>query len=134
MSSYHPYETPTSYGQQPYGQQSAYGQQIPNPGAMPQGQMTAYPYSPYGAPVLTEHPQGMTILMLGIIGWFVFLTAPVAWIMGNKAKKECEAGMYLMSDNLKIGRVLGMVVSILYMVSFGLGLLAIIIGLAAYGL
>lgn len=94
-----PYYQPYGYGQQnPYPQQSPYAQQ---------------PYG-YGYP-LPEHPQGTTILVLGILGFFVFPCGIVAWYMGHKAMKEIQiAGVrYGNESNLNIGKILGMVTTIL---------------------
>ncbi|MFC7620510.1 hypothetical protein [Microlunatus sp. GCM10028923] len=100
---------------QPYG----YGQQSPYP---PQ----PYPYqqpSPYGY-LPAEHPQGTTILVLGIVGFFVFPCGIVAWYMGNKAMKEIQASgiRYGNESNVNIGRILGMVTTILGIVGVALAL------------
>jgi hypothetical protein len=36
--------------------------------------------------------RGALILTLGILGFFIFITAPIAWIMGNTDIKEIRAG------------------------------------------
>ena len=98
------------------------GDNQPNPYA-PSGQYQPNPYAPSGPPVpysqpygaLPEHPQGTTILVLGIVGIFTAVCAPIAWVLGSKAKKEIAAsGMsYSNESNINIGRVLGMVFSII---------------------
>jgi hypothetical protein len=56
------------------------------------------------------HPQGTTILALGIIGLIVFQPlAIVAWVMGSKAKKAIEAGEWAPTSAVTTGRVLGIV-------------------------
>ena len=74
----------------------------------------------YGAPQpaygggQAEHPQGTTILVLGIVGLVCCgIAAIVAWIMGNKAQAEIDAGQYAPTSGVKIGRILGMVGTIL---------------------
>jgi len=62
---------------------------------------------------LPEHPSASVILVLGIFGLIMALVAPIAWIMGNKAKQQCDAGQYRMSDPLKYGRILGLIGTIL---------------------
>jgi hypothetical protein len=57
-----------------YGQQPGYG-----------------PPAGYGGGT-TDHPQGTTILVLGILSLVICqLLGPVAWIMGNNAIKEIDA-------------------------------------------
>ena len=121
MSAYQPYTPPTATT----GTETpnAYGQ-VPGQGVQP------YPNMPYpggNAMVRPEHPQATAVLILGILGFFVSITGPIAWFMGNKAKKECEAGMYTMNDQLKIGRILGMVVTILLIVGIVISILLVII-------
>ena len=76
-----------------------------------------YGQQPYGmAP--QEHPQGTTVLILGILGFFVGVTAPFAWYMGSKALKEVRASGQPVANEqyLTIGRILGIVVTLLYAV------------------
>ena len=97
--------TPSPYGQQPYGM-------------APQ-----------------EHPQGTTVLILGILGFFVGVTAPFAWYIGSKALKEVRAsGQHFSNEqSLNIGRILGIVVTLLYAVMIVLFIVffVIIAGMAA---
>jgi hypothetical protein len=98
-------------------QQGGYppGVGYPPPGYPPPG---AYPYPPgygYGGP--QNHPQGTTILVLGIlsipllcacIGWILGI---VAWVMANKAMKDINANpaMYLNKGSVQAGRILGII-------------------------
>jgi hypothetical protein len=80
------------------------------------------PPAPYGQPyqmVAPEHPQGTTILVLGIVGLFFTICAPIAWFMGSKALKEAKASgiNYSNEQQLVIGRVLGMVITIIALVA-----------------
>jgi hypothetical protein len=76
---------------------------------------TPQPYSqPYSlAP--REHPQGNTVLILGIVGFFFTICAPFAWYLGSKALKEIRASgvTYANEQSVVIGRILGMIVTIL---------------------
>lgn len=87
-----------------------------------------------GYPVSREHPQGTTILVLGICGWLLCgLLAPAAWIMGNTAIKEIDRNPAAYSNRgiVQTGRILGMVYTLLvgaFLVLFGV---LVIIGLAA---
>ena len=96
-----------------------------------------YQPAPYGQPyppATVEHPQGTTILVLGIIGVFVSIVAPFAWIMGNKAMKEIRSSgvAYANEQNVNIGRILGMVFTILLIIGVVFSVVALIIfGIAA---
>ena len=64
-----------------------------------------------------EHPKGQTILILGILG--LVCCGPLgiaAWVMGNKAQAEIAAGQYAETSGVKIGRILGMIATILMIV------------------
>ena len=98
------------YGQpqpQPQYGQPQYGQPQPQYGGPGYGQ------SPYGGQI--EHPQGTTILVMGILGIvFCPLLAPVAWVMGNTAIREIDAqpGRYSNRGVVQAGRLCGMIYSI----------------------
>ena len=51
------------------------------------------------------------MLILGILGIFFVIPAPIAWVMGSKAKKEIAAtGAHYSNEQLiNIGRILGIV-------------------------
>lgn len=72
---------------------------------------------PYGQPYpqAPEHPQGTVVLILGIVGIFLPVTAPFAWYLGSKGLREIrESGQaYSNESALNAGRVLGMVFTIL---------------------
>lgn len=124
-----PYGDP-SY-QDPPRPQSAYQQQPPpyQPYQFAHGQL-----SPYGPP--PEHPNAMVVLILGILGFFVGVTGPVAWIMGSKARKEVKAdpGRYRDGGMLQVGWILGivttalMVVGIIFGVIYAIAIIALIAG------
>jgi hypothetical protein len=94
------------------------------------------PPTPYGAPYgyRREHPQGTTILVLGVCSLAVglacgvgLLLGPVAWIMGNSAIAEIDRqpGVYSNRDAVQAGRICGIVASVL------LGLIVVGVGVAA---
>ncbi len=92
-----------------------------------------YRPQPYGQPypaLPQPHPQGTIVLVLGILGFVVGLCAPFAWYFGSKALKEIQATgiRYSNEDQIRVGRVLGMVVSIIAIV--GLVFLAVFVILA----
>jgi hypothetical protein len=96
----------------------------PNPyggGGYPPG---AYPSGPYGAP--QPHPQGTTVLVLGILGLVVcFIPGIVGLVLGNRALKEIDANpaAYNNRQNIVVGRILG-IIGIVWQV---LGLLAYVL-------
>ena len=75
------------------------------------------------------------ILVLGIVGIFTAICAPIAWVLGSKAKKEiARSGVHYSNEqNINIGRILGIVFSIIYAVSIVLTIVAAIVlfGIAA---
>ena len=122
--------------EQPGGQQyPPAGQQYPLSQPSPYGQPPAgYGQQPYGAPT-GEHPQGTIIFVLGIVGIFVAVCAPIAWYMGNKTLREVTASGadYSNLSQIKTGRLLGKVFTIIYIVLIALYILffIIIFGVAA---
>ena len=91
-----------------------------------------YP-QPYG--VLPEHPQGTVILVLGIAGFFATICAPIAWYLGSKAQKEIAASgqHYSNEQSINIGKVMGMVLSILALVGIVVTIILMIIMVAGFG-
>jgi len=106
-----PYQqyAPVSYPQSAYGQPAPYGQQ-------------------YGGPA-PEHPQGTIVLILGILGFFTVVTAPFAWYLGSKATKEIKASgiAYSNEAQITIGRILGIVVTALTVLSIILTGIALVV-------
>jgi hypothetical protein len=132
-----PYQPPPGQypgGSAPYGQSSPapYGQSSPTP----YGQPTPAPYGqPYGGVATQEHPQGTMIFVLGIIGIFVGVCAPIAWYLGNKTLREIAAAgaAYSNVSQIRTGRMLGKVFTIIYIVFIVLYIVALIVifGVAA---
>ena len=113
-------------GQYAGGQSAPYGQQSP----MPYGQQ------PYTMPPMQEHPQGTLILIFGILGIFITIFAPIAWYLGNKAKKDVQTSgvQYSNEQNISIGRMLGKVFTIIAIVSIVLVIIFwIVIAVVATG-
>jgi hypothetical protein len=83
------------------------------------------------------HPQGTTVLVLGILGLVFGICAPFAWYFGSRARNEIRASgvRYANEDQIAIGRVLGMIVTIVLIVGvvFLVVLAAIIAIVAATG-
>lgn len=99
----------------------------PGPGAAP-----GYGYGGY--PRQIEHPQGTTVLVLGIVSVVVCqLTAPFAWSMGSKALKEIDAnpGVYSNRSSVAVGRIMGIIMSgvlALMVAFFGLAIVLAVVG------
>ena len=106
-----PYAQPGQQYPQSGGQQAPYGQQSP----MPYGQQQ----QPYTMPPTQEHPQGTLILIFGILGIFITIFAPIAWYLGNKAKKDVQTSgiQYSNEQNISIGRMLGKIFTIIAIIS-----------------
>ena len=86
-----------------------------------------YPYS-YG-PVFPEHPSSTTVGVLGLASFAIWVTAPVAWYMGAKAKKEIARGApYRLSGLAQFGYVVGIIYSVIGTLFFGLMMLGIMFG------
>lgn len=75
------------------------------------------PYQqPYGGGA-QPHPQGTTVLVLGIVSLFTcFIVGIVALIMGNRVLKEIDANptAYNNRQNVVVGRILGIVSIVLW--------------------
>jgi hypothetical protein len=149
-------QNPSSYGQNPssYGQNpSSYGQNPSSYAEDPSGyeqnplgydqnpsgygrDSGGYAPAPYGqgysAPA-GDHPQGTTILVLGIVGIFFTICAPIAWYLGSRALKEIRAsGMtYNNQQQIVIGRTLGIIFSILAIIGLVLAVFFVIIAVVA---
>jgi uncharacterized membrane protein YjgN (DUF898 family) len=90
---------PPGWGHEP---QPPWGSTPPPPGFIAYGQ--------FGQ--TREHPQGTTILVLGILSLVVCgVLGPFAWSMGNKALREMDAGAAVWSNrgNVNAGRVCGII-------------------------
>lgn len=118
----------------------------PAPGAAPPGptplgdQQPGYAPPGYGAAGSgfgygggREHPQGTTILVLGIVGVVACqVLGPVAWSMAQKALAEIDAappGAYTNRGNVQAGRILGIIGTVL----LGLTVLSVVFMLVVFG-
>jgi len=91
-----------------------------------------YQPQPYGQPypaLPQPHPRGTTVLVLGILGFFVTVCAPFAWYIGSKALKEIQASgaRYSNEDQIRVGRIFGMIITILAIVGLVFGLIFFLI-------
>jgi hypothetical protein len=123
-----PYAQPGQQYPEAGGQSAPYGQQPP-----PYGQQSPMPYGqqPYTMPPQQEHPQGTLILIFGILGIFITIFAPIAWYLGNKAKKDIQMSgvQYSNEQNISVGRMLGKIFTIIAIVTIALTIIfAIAVG------
>lgn len=107
---------PYDAGSQPPPQDQPY----PPPGAGgpygPQDRPYQQPPSYYGYRYSREHPQGTTILILGICSLVVCqLLGPVAWVMGNNAIREIDTDPYAYNNrsSVQAGRICGIIGTVL---------------------
>ncbi|MEW9550317.1 DUF4190 domain-containing protein [Nonomuraea sp. NPDC050783] len=83
----------------------------------------AYPPDgpPYYGPPPRSHPNGTTILVLGILSLVTcFLLGPFAWSMGNKALREIDESGYPYENrsHVQAGRICGIVGTVLMIIMF----------------
>jgi hypothetical protein len=88
----------------------------------------------YGGYYPQEHPQGTTILILGILSLVVctFL-GPFAWSMGNTALREIDQNPYAYTNRgtVQAGRICGIVASCLLILAAVVVAIAIVAAIAA---
>lgn len=76
---------------------------------------------------------GAVILVLGILAWvgLGIFTALPAWVLGNQSLKLIETGQADASELglVQAGRMLGMILSIIFLAAAGVGLL-VLVGIA----
>ena len=88
--------------------------------------MSQYPPQfPPGRPAY-DHPKATTILVMGILGLVLCqVLGPFAWSMGSKALREIDASQGTLGgrETVNIGRILGIVSTVL----LGLGILAVLL-------
>ena len=92
----------------------------------------------YGAqPNIREHPDGTTVLVLGILGLVVCgLLAPIAWAKGNSAKREIDAQPHINWTNrgsVTAGRICGIIGSVLLIIGVAFIVLIIVAAAASSG-
>ena len=124
----------------PYDPSQQQGQPGPNPYDQPPpgqypGGSTPAPYGQSYGVAPQEHPQGTIVFVLGILGIFVGVCAPIAWYLGNKALGEIRSSgtSYSNESQIRTGRMLGKVFTIIWIVFIVLYIVfvVVILGIAA---
>lgn len=116
----------------PYQRQDPYGPQpgwYPGQSAEPYGQGRGLYQDGYRAPV-GDHPQGVLILVLGILGLVgVGILSPFAWVMGSRALRDIRAtGQHPSNEQLiVVGRVLGIIGTVLLAIALVMVLLFVVL-------
>jgi hypothetical protein len=80
-----------------------------------------------------EHPEGTTILVLGILSLVVCgILGPFAWSKGNAALREIDGnpGMYTNRGSVSAGRICGIIASVLLILSAVFIVIAILAAVA----
>ncbi|MFG1706186.1 DUF4190 domain-containing protein [Nonomuraea sp. M3C6] len=94
-----------------------------------------YGPSPYG-PGPQTHPNGTTILVLGILSLVVCtFIGPFAWSMGTRALREIDESGYYYDNrgSVQAGRICGIISSVLLILTVGFLVLAFGIALISGG-
>jgi hypothetical protein len=130
-----PFQPPGGYPppNQPPGNEPPYPSGPPGPQPGPYGG-GPYGAGPYGAPgpyggMPVEHPQGTTILVLGILSLVVCgLLGPFAWSMGNSAQREIDQNpmAYTNRGSVVAGRICGIVATVLLIITAVFVVIAVI--------
>jgi uncharacterized membrane protein YjgN (DUF898 family) len=100
----------------------------PPPAPGPPG-YPAYPPQP-------KHPQAITVLVLGLLGILVCgLCGPFAWSMGNRVEREIaeSQGGWGGATEATIGKVLGIVSTVLLVAGFLMVVFFLVFGAALFG-
>lgn len=111
-------QPPLSYGAGPYEP------------ARDAAQPTLVPAYGYGyGPQQIEHPNAVITLVLGVLGFVVGVTFPIAWYLGAKGNAEVrrEPQRYRSSTMMTIGMVLGIIGTVLMV----LAVLIMVLGIVA---
>ena len=101
--------------------------QTPPPPQPPYGPPN--PYAPGFGPMVPDHPQATTVLILGILGLVLCsVLSPFAWVMGNRVVREIDASAGRLGGRslANAGRICGIIGTVLIAVV----LLILIVGLA----
>ena len=88
----------------------------------------------WGGAVALEHPEGTTVLVLGILSLLVCgVLGPIAWVKCNKALADMDrrGGTWANRGQVQAGRICGIVSSVMLIVSVGFLLLVVLAAIAS---
>jgi hypothetical protein len=92
---------------------------------------------PYYGPQSYSHPNGTTILVLGILSLVVCtFIGPFAWAIGNRALREIDESGYHYENrgHVQAGRICGIISSVLLMVSLAFVIFLVVVVAVTEGL
>lgn len=98
---------------------------------MTQPPMPQPPMQPPYAQQPPNHPQAITVLVLGILGLVVCgILGPFAWVMGNRVVREIDAARGAVGgrSEANVGRILGIIASVLLVLGLLLVVLVFVFG------
>lgn len=91
---------------------------------------------PFGGHAAAEHPDGTTVLVLGILGLVVCaVLGPFAWKAGNKALREMDSRpdiIYSNRGSITTGRILGIVSTAFLIAGAVFGVIWLILAIAVF--
>lgn len=79
-----------------------------------------------------NHPKSTTVLVLGILSLVVCgVLGPFAWVIGNRTVAEIDAsrGQYGGRDQANIGRILGIIASVLLIIGVLFTILLVVLAI-----
>jgi len=100
----------------------------------PPGNYNQYGAPPYGGFPAPDHPQAVTVLILGILGLVLCqVLSPFAWVMGNRVVSEIDAsnGQLGGRSTANAGRICGIIGTVLFV--GGLLILLAVVVVAFFG-
>lgn len=115
------------------------GAAAPRPPGPPGAPGWGAPPAPgYGAPgwpgVAREHPDGTTVLVLGILSLVVCgILGPIAWVKGNHALAEIDApgGTWSNRGQVQAGRICGIIATVFLALGLLFFLVLIVVAIAS---
>ncbi|MCW5951514.1 MAG: DUF4190 domain-containing protein [Propionibacteriaceae bacterium] len=129
LPDYAPAPTAPAYEQPP----AAYGSGPFEPARDGSAQL-APAYSYVYSPQQTEHPNAVPTLVLGVLGFVVGITFPIAWYLGARGNAEVrrEPQRYRSSGMMTVGMVLG-IIGTVFMVLGVLAMVLFVVAVVAMG-
>lgn len=98
------------------------------------GQQPAMPYAPAGAPANPYDSESTPILVTGILSLVLCgLIGIYAWIKGNDLQRRANASGWPEPSTAKVGRILGIIGSIIGILQIGFAVLWLLLVFGAIG-
>lgn len=99
-----------------------------DPARAPAPMVPAYQVGYPGMQLLPEHPNAIPTFVLALLGFVVGLTFPIAWFLGAKGSGDMkrQPGRWRPSSMMTVGKIIGMIGTILMVLGIGFVVLLII--------